>query len=61
MSGIEEICDICGNKISSAPFSYITPSIRIENVCGRCINLLANKEWDKLNEILAKSRGYKPL
>jgi len=50
-------CDICGKEIKDAPFSYVTPNIRLENVCGDCINLLANQEWNKLIEVLKKNEG----
>lgn len=41
-------CDICNEEIIGAPFTIVTPWYRIENVCGECMNLYTNEEYDEL-------------
>ena len=41
-------CDLCDQDITSAPFTIVTHKYRIENVCGECMNLYANHDFDAL-------------
>jgi len=51
-----EKCQICG-KLNDDRFEYVNvsfrPTLRLR-VCGDCMNLLANEEWDKLNALLER-------
>jgi ribosome-binding protein aMBF1 (putative translation factor) len=49
-----ENCEVCG-KEEKVAFEYVNCSYSPEwrlRVCGDCMNLLANEEWDQLTYIL---------
>lgn len=56
---MNEKCEVCKKEIEEVPFEYVnvsfSPTLRL-TVCGDCMNLLGNQEWDKLNEILERVR-----
>lgn len=56
---MSEKCEVCKKEIEEVPFEYVnvsfSPALRLM-VCGDCMNLLSNQEWDKLNEILERLR-----
>ena len=43
-------CSLCTIEFEGAPFTIINPSVRIEDVCGDCLNLYANQMFDELAE-----------
>ena len=56
-----ENCEVCGKEEKLA-FEYVncaySPELRLR-VCGDCMNLLANQQWDELTEIVEKKKGSK--
>jgi len=52
-----EKCQVCGKEEERLVFEYVnvsfSPELRLR-VCGDCMNLLGNEEWDTLQEILKK-------
>ena len=46
-------CEWCGEKTKSK-IEYVNPDIGRYNICGDCLNLAGNQEWDKLIDRLKK-------
>lgn len=57
-----EECQICGKEEDKLRFEYVnvsfTPALRLR-VCGDCMNLLGNGDWDKLTEILETRQKHR--
>ena len=55
----QEECEVCGKKVEEIVFEYVncgySPELRLR-VCGDCMNLLGNQDWDKLTEIAKKRK-----
>lgn len=50
-------CDLCEEEIENAPFTIVTPEYEIPNVCGECMNLFGNQEFDQLTKRIERLRG----
>ena len=52
-------CEFCLEYFEEAPFVIITHDAKFEPICGICMNLWANDDFEELSERMLNARGIK--